>query len=244
MNHQNMLQFDILTIFPDVFKGYLKESIIKRAQEKELVKVQVHNLRDWTTDKHKQVDDRPYGGGPGMVLKVEPIYRAIKDIKLKSKKSLVVLLSARGKTFDQKMAQRFSRLNQLILICGRYEGVDERVAKYIADLEVSIGNYILTGGELPAMVIVDATTRLIPGVLGNLESLEEKRLKKLLKNNLSGYPVTHLPGYPVYTRPPVFSPDRKQKWSVPKVLLSGNHQLIDEWRKKKILQYLKKWIPG
>lgn len=205
-----MIKFDIITIFPDIFTSYFKESIIKRAQEKHLIKINIHNLRDYTTDKHKTVDDKPYGGGPGMVLMIEPIYKAVKKIKGKSK-AKVILFSAKGKKFDQKMAKRFSKLDKLIMICGHYEGVDERIAKHIADEEISIGDYILTGGEIPGMIVVDAVTRLIPGVLGKKESLEE------IKGS-----------YPVYTRPEIFN-----KLKVPKVLLSGNHKKIKEWRKKK-----------
>jgi tRNA (guanine37-N1)-methyltransferase len=204
-----MIKFDIITIFPDIFNSYFKESIIKRAQEKHLIKINIHNLRDYTTDKHKTVDDKPYGGGPGMVLMIEPIYKAVKKIKGKSK-AKVILFSAKGKKFDQKMAKRFSKLDKLIMICGHYEGVDERIAKHIADEEISIGDYILTGGEIPGMIVVDAVTRLIPGVLGKKESLEE------IKGS-----------YPVYTRPEIFN-----KLKVPKTLLSGDHKKIEEWRKK------------
>lgn len=201
--------FDIITIFPNIFKSYFSESIVKRAQEKHLIKINIHNLRNYTTDKHKTVDDKPYGGGPGMVMMVEPIYKAVKKIKGKSKPK-VILFSAKGKKFNQKMAQKFSKLDRLVMICGHYEGVDERVAKHIVDEEISIGDYVLTGGEIPAMIVTDAVTRLIPGVLGKKESLEE------IKGS-----------YPVYTKPEDFN-----KWKVPKVLLSGNHKKIEELRKK------------
>ncbi len=212
--------FDIITIFPDIFESYFNESIIKRAQEKKLVKINVHNLRDFTKDKHKTVDDKSYGGGPGMVMKIEPIYNAVsslKKLKVKSQKLKVILFSPKGKKFDQKMAKRFSKLDRLVVICGHYEGVDERVAQHIADEEVSVGDYVLTGGEIPAMIVVDAISRLIPGVLGKEESLEEKK-----------------GSYPVYTRPENFLPRRQagKKWQVPKVLLSGNHKKIKEWREK------------
>jgi len=218
------MRFEIITIFPKIFESYFSESILKRAQKKGLIKINVHNLRDYAMGKHKtacppkpwrrQVDDKPYGGGPGMVMMVEPIFRAVTALK-KSKiqnpksKQKVILFSAKGKKFDQKMAKRFSKLDRLIMICGRYEGVDKRVAKYITDEEISVGDYVLTGGEIPAMIVVDAVSRLIPGVLGKHESLEE------IKGS-----------YPVYTRPEKFG-----KWSVPKVLLSGNHKKIDQWRK-------------
>ncbi len=231
-----MTRFDILTIFPEIFDSYFSESIIKRAQNKRLVKIGVHNLRDWATDKHKTVDNSPFGGGPGMVMMVGPIFKAVttlKKAKSKRKKIKTILFSAKGKKFDQKMAQRFSKLDQLIMICGRYEGVDERVATHIADYEVSVGDYILTGGELPAMIVVDAVSRLIPGVIKE-ESIEEKRFPSsggavfLERGRLS------LGSYPVYTRPETFSPQRSKNWNVPKVLLSGDHKKIEEWRRKHI----------
>jgi tRNA (guanine37-N1)-methyltransferase len=215
-----MLTFDVLTIFPKIFDSYLKESLIARAQKKKLIKIKVHNLRKWTTDRHQTVDDRPFGGGLGMVLKVEPIYKAVRAIKGK-KKAKVILFTPRGKKFNQKMAYQFSKLNKLIMICGRYEGVDERVAKHIADLELSIGDYDLMGGELPAMVLMETVARLIPGILGKEQLLKERITKE------KGFVE-----YPQYTRPEVFSPKKKVKWRVPKVLLSGNHKKIAEWRRK------------
>jgi len=226
-----MLQFDIITIFPKIFDSFLKESFIKKAQEKSLIKILIHNLRDWTTDKHKTVDDRPYGGGLGMVVKVEPIFRAISTLaksKTKNQKSKTILFTPRGKKFNQRIAYRLSKLNRIIMICGRYEGVDERVAKYIADLELSIGDYDLMGGELPAMVVIETVTRLIPGVLGKPQLLKERITKE------KGFIE-----YPQYTRPPKFCPKgkfwraRPKVWRVPKVLLSGHHQKIEEWRKKR-----------
>jgi len=200
------MKFNIITIFPKIFDSYFNESIIKRAIQKKLVKINIHNLRDFTKDKHKTVDDKPYGGGPGMVMMVEPIYRALKKIR-KTKKTKTILFSAKGKKFDQKMAKSFSKLDNLIMICGRYEGVDQRVSKFV-DQEVSIGDYVLTGGEIPAMIVTDAVARLIPGVLGKKESLEE------IKGS-----------YPVYTRPEDFN-----NLKVPRVLLSGDHKKIKEWR--------------
>jgi tRNA (guanine37-N1)-methyltransferase len=209
------MKIDILTLFPEMFKGPFEESIVKRAQEKELVEISIHNLRDWATDKHKTLDDRPYGGGGGMVLMVKPIYEALKDLKAKNSK--VVLLTPQGKVFNQKKAQQLSKLKHLILIAGHYEGFDERIREHLIDEEISIGNYVLTGGELPAMVMVDTIIRLIPGVLGAEESLIDE---------------THSePGhikYPVYTRPESF-----KNWKVPEILLSGNHKEIEKWRKKK-----------
>ena len=215
-----MLTFDVITIFPEIFDSYLKESLIARAQKKKLIKINVHNLRKWTTDRHQTVDDRPFGGGLGMVLKVEPIYKAVKAVK-KKKKVKIILFTPRGKKFNQKIAYQLSKLYQLIMICGRYEGVDERAAKYIADLELSIGDYDLMGGELPAMVVIETVARLIPGILGKEQLLKERITKE------KGFIE-----YPQYTRPEVFSPKKGLKWRVPKVLLSGNHKKIAEWRKK------------
>ena len=209
-----MIRFDIISIFPNIFDSYFKESIIQRAQQKRLIKVRVHNLRKWTKGRHRIVDDRPFGGGMGMVLKVEPIFKAVSS--LKKRKTKVILFTPRGKKFNQKMAYRLSKLNHLILICGRYEGVDERVAKYIADTEISIGDYDLMGGELPAMVVIETISRLIPGVIGKPQLLKERITKE------KGFIE-----YPQYTRPEVF-----KKWQVPKVLLSGNHKKIGEWREK------------
>jgi len=220
-----MLYFDIITIFPKIFDGFLKESFIKKAIQKRKIKIRIWNLRDFTQDKHKTVDDRPYGGGLGMVLKVEPIYRAVSKIKKKRKakkrERKIILFTPRGKQFNQRMALKFSKLKHLILICGRYEGVDERVAKYIADITLSIGPYDLMGGEIPAMVVIEAVSRLIPGVLGKTELLKERITKT------KGFVE-----YAQYTRPAVFSPQKGIFWKVPKVLLSGNHKKIKEWREK------------
>lgn len=222
------MRFDIITIFPKIFDSYFSESIIKRAREKKLIEIGVHDLRKFSTDKHKKVDDKPYGGGPGMALKIEPIALAIASIlKGKSKnekgKIKVILFSPAGKQFTNKTAADLAKKNErLILICGRYEGVDERVKKVIRDSgvkieEISVGPYVLTGGELPAMILVDAVSRRIPGVLGKEESLEEKR---------------HGVGVPVYTRPEVFV-FRGKKYRVPKVLLSGDHKKIEGWKRKR-----------
>ena len=218
-----MLTFDVITIFPEIFNSYLKESLIARAQKKKLIKINVHNLRKWTTDRHQTVDDRPFGGGLGMVLKIEPIYKAVQFLKskIKNKKLKIILFTPRGKKFNQKMAYQLSKLNQLIMICGRYEGVDERVAKHIADLELSIGDYDLMGGELPAMIVMETVARLVPGVLGKPELLKERITKE------KGFIE-----YPQYTRPEVFKSKKGLKWRVPRVLLSGNHKKIEEWRRK------------
>jgi len=224
-----MIKFDIITIFPDIFDSYLKESFIKKAQQKGKISIRIHNLREWAEDKHKTVDDRPFGGGLGMVLKVEPIYKAVKEIKKGRKgRKKIILFTPRGKKFNQKLAYQFSKLSQIIMICGRYEGVDERVAKNIADLELSIGDYDLMGGELPAMVVMETVARLIPGVLGKPEFLKERITKE------KGFIE-----YPQYTRPPKFYPREKfrrarpEVWRVPKVLMSGNHKEIEKWREKK-----------
>ena len=218
-----MLKFDIVTIFPEIFSSYLKESFIKKAQEKKLIKINIHNLRNWTSDKHQTVDDRPFGGGFGMVLKLEPIYKAVRGLKskIKNQKLKIILFTPRGKKFDQKLAYKLSKTNRLIMICGRYEGVDERVATKIADMELSIGDYDLMGGELPAMIVLETVARLLPGVLGKLGLLKER--------------VSQEKGffeYPQYTRPEVFKDKKGKTWHVPKVLLSGNHKKIEEWRKK------------
>jgi len=219
-----MITFDIITIFPEIFDSYFKESIIKKAQKKGLIKINVHDLRNWAQNRHKTVDDRPYGGGIGMIMKVEPIYKAVKEIKEKNKKikkRKVILFTPRGKKFNQQMAYKFSQFDRLIMICGRYEGVDERVAKYIADEEISIGDYVLMGGELAALVVIEAVARLIPGVLGKPQLLKERITKE------KGFIE-----YPQYTRPEVFEPKRGIKWKIPKILLSGHHKKIEDWRKK------------
>jgi tRNA (guanine37-N1)-methyltransferase len=217
------MRFDIITIFPNFFKGFVNESLLARAQKKNILSINIHNLRDWTEDNHKTVDGKPFGGGVGMVLKIEPIYKAVKAIRLKPKsqnpkpKIKIILFSPRGKTFDQKMAKRFSKLDQLVMISGRYEGTDERVAEYIADEVVSIGDFVMSGGEVPAMVVTETISRLIPGVIAKKESAEK-------------------PDHAQYTRPEVFEmkgPGRTgKKLKVPPVLLSGDHAKIEEWRKK------------
>ncbi len=218
-----MKHFDIITIFPKILDSYFNESLLKKAQEKGLIKILAHNLRDFTDDKHHKADDSPYGGGPGMVIKAEPVYRAVQFLKskVKNQKSKVrtILFSLRGKKFDQKEAHRLAKYDQLIFICGRYEGVDERVAEAVADEELYIGDFILSGGELAAAIVIEAVSRLIPGILGKRASLEE------LKGS-----------YPVYTKPETIKLKIKNQKSkvlkVPKVLLSGDHKKIEEWRNK------------
>ncbi|MEK7568089.1 MAG: tRNA (guanosine(37)-N1)-methyltransferase TrmD [Patescibacteria group bacterium] len=227
-----MIHFDIITIFPKIFDSYLKESILKRAAEKKSIGVKIHNLRDFSEDKRKKVDDRPFGGGPGMVMQIQPIIKAVEFAKSKinppvggqKSKIKVILFTPSGKQFDDKTAAKLAKnYNNLILICGRYEGIDGRVEKVIGNLirqpveKISIGPYVLTGGELPAMVLIDSVSRKIPGVLGKEESLEEKRFGV---------------GVPAYTRPAEFVYNKK-KYKVPKVLLSGDHNKIKEWREKR-----------
>lgn len=225
------MRFDFLTIFPSMFDSYLNESILKRAKEKKLLSFATHDLRTWTTDKHHTVDDKPYGGGPGMIMKVEPIYRALKDLKVLNKKSTcIILLSAKGKQFSHSDATRLAKkYKRVVFICGRYEGVDERVAEHLADEEFSIGPYVLTGGELPAMVIADAVGRHIPGVLGSSESLLEESHSMPTPYTLQ--PTTSHE-YPQYTRPEIFSPKKGINWRVPKELLSGDPKKISAWRQK------------
>lgn len=218
------MNFQIITIFPDIFTSYLNESIIKRAQEKKIIKFQIHNLRDWATDKHRSIDDAPYGGGAGMLMKIDPLFKAIATAKKQSKtikpsNRKIILLSASGKKWTQTQAQKYAKLKEIIFICGRYEGVDARIIKFI-DEEISVGDYILTGGELPALTIIDSITRLLPGTLGNAASIIEE---SHTKNGVLEYPQ--------YTRPEIFITGKK-KYRVPKILLSGNHQLIKEWQQK------------
>lgn len=217
IRRKNKIRFDILTIFPGAFDSYFKESLIKRARAKKILEIAVHDIRDFAAGKHKKVDDRPFGGGPGMVMKVEPIYKAVEKLeKKKFRKERIILFSTRGGKFTAKTAQRLSKYDRIILVSGRYEGVDERVAQYIADEEISMGDYVLSGGELPAMILVEAVSRFVPGFLGKYESLEESK-----------------GSFPAYTRPEDFrSKKNKKPWVVPKVLLSGNHAQIDAWRRR------------
>jgi len=219
------MKFHLLTIFPNIFDSYLNESILKRAQEKNLLKFKIHNLRDWTDDRHHTVDDAPYGGGAGMLLKIEPLYKALQAIKkldknIKPNKQRVTLLSAGGRKWTQALALKYARFEKIVLICGRYEGVDARLKNFIDD-EISVGDYVLTGGELPALTIIDSLARLIPGVLGNKDSLLEESHSANLTSE-----------YPQYTRPAIFKAGRK-KYVVPKVLLSGNPQKIKAWQATK-----------
>ncbi|MFA5109191.1 MAG: tRNA (guanosine(37)-N1)-methyltransferase TrmD [Patescibacteria group bacterium] len=218
------MKFHLLTIFPAIFDSYINESILKRAQAKKIIKFKIHNLRDWTKDKHRTVDDAPYGGGAGMLMKIEPLYLALRDLKkldkkIKPAKKKIILLSAAGKKWNQALARKYSRLEEIILVCGRYEGFDARIKNFV-DEEISVGDYVLTGGELPALTIIDSITRLLPGVLGNDSSIIEE-----------SHSETGIGEYPQYTRPEIFSAAGK-KYVVPKVLLSGNPQKIKEWQQK------------
>jgi len=210
------MHFDIFTLFPDMFQGPFSESILKRAQERGLLSIALHNIRDAATDKHHVVDDYPYGGGAGMVMKPDPIFAAVEAVY---QSGPIILLTPQGRLFTQQVARELSRLERLTLICGHYEGVDERVRQHLVSDELSIGDFVLTGGELAAMMVVDATSRLIPGVLNSEEStLEESHSAGLLE-------------YPHYTRPPDF-----RGWRVPDVLLSGNHAEIAKWRRKESIR--------
>jgi len=214
--------FHVLTIFPEFFQGPFEHGVIKRARDTGALDIRIHNLRDWTSDRHKTVDDRPFGGGEGMLLKPEPLFSAVESISGRSGKT--VLLSAQGRLFDQKVANEYSRLADLLLICGRYEGVDERVAEHLADDELSIGNYVLSGGELAAAVVVDAVARMLPGVLGN----ESSALFESFQDTGHAGAVLDCPQY---TRPAEF-----RGWKVPEVLLSGNHEEIRRWRHRAALE--------
>lgn len=229
------MRFHIITIFPEIFDSYFNESIIKRAQEKNKIKIKIYNLRDWTVDKHKTVDDTPYGGGAGMIMKVDILYHAIQDIskkiqKTKNKKQInsksqiqntkTILLSAKGKTWNQPMVRRHTKYDDIILICGRYEGVDERILNFV-DEEISIGDYVLTGGEIPTMAIVDSITRLIPGVVGNKMSPIDESHSKL-----------GVLEYPQYTRPEIFTDKNNKKYNVPNILKNGNHAKIKKWQEE------------
>ena len=210
------MKFHIVTIFPEFFRGPFEHGVIQKARESGLIEIHVHDLRTWTYDRHRTVDDRPFGGGEGMLLKAGPIFEAVEAIwPERSEGAKVILLSAQGKKFDQAKAREFSGLKELLLICGRYEGVDERVAEHLADEELSIGDYVLSGGELAAAVVVDAVARLQAGVLGNETSSVDESFSE-----------EGLLDWPQYTRPAEF-----RGWKVPEVLIGGNHEEIRKWRK-------------
>ncbi len=207
------MRIDILTLFPKMFEGVLGESIIKRARKKGKVDIRVHNLRDWTDDKHRKVDDKPFGGGPGMVIKPQPLFDAVSALKRRA--SRVVLMTPQGKPLNQPIAKKLSGYKHIIIVCGHYEGIDERFRKKLVTDEISLGDFILTGGEIPAMALVDALVRLVPGVVGDKDSLEfESFASGLLE-------------YPQYTRPAEF-----RGLKVPEVLVSGDHNKVDLWRRE------------
>jgi tRNA (guanine37-N1)-methyltransferase len=227
------MRIDIVTLFPEICRAPLNESMMKRAQEKGIVDVQIHNLRDWTTDKHHVVDDTPFGGGQGMVMKPEPIFAAVEDLRKQTsnaqrptfnvqlKRPKVILMSPTGRRFDQRMAAQLSQESHLIIVCGHYEGVDHRVIEHLIDMEISIGDYVLTNGAIAAVVFVDAIVRLLPGTLGHERSAVDDSFSSE-RSGLEG---------PQYTRPAEF-----RGWKVPEVLLSGNHAEIAKWRKEQAIK--------
>ena len=216
------MDFHVLTIFPEMFESPFSSGLISKAAVKGLLKVNCHDIRKYSTDSHKSVDDYPFGGGPGMVLKPEPIFSAVEDLQSSNEignNSRIIVMSPQGRMFDKNIARELTRYDELVLICGRYEGIDDRVIQNLADEELSIGNYILNGGELAAMVVIDSVSRLLPGVVGSEQSiLEDSLADDLLK-------------YPQYTRPRSF-----RGFEVPEVLLSGNHKIIEKWRKDKSIE--------
>jgi tRNA (guanine37-N1)-methyltransferase len=213
------MRFDVFTLFPEMFPPYLDESILKRAQEAGLLDIRLYNIRDWATDKHHITDDEPYGGGGGMVMKPEPIFNAVEEVLGKPPTCPVILLTPQGRPFTQDVALQLSQEDRIGLLCGRYEGVDERVRQHLVSHEISIGDYVLTGGELPALILIDAVARLLPGVLGDPQAPEKD---------------SHAAGlleHPHYTRPPEF-----RDWAVPEVLRSGDHAKIERWRRMQALK--------
>jgi tRNA (guanine37-N1)-methyltransferase len=244
------MRFDVITIFPEFFTGPLDYGIVRRAREAKLIETHVHDLRSFTHDRHRTVDDRPFGGGEGMVMKCEPLFAAVESLvhpgtsaSAEGARTAVVLLSAAGKLFRQATARRFSKLDRIVLICGRYEGVDERVAQHLATDELSIGDYVLSGGELAAALVLDAVTRLIPGAVGNADSTVNESFSAAAASDddevLPGMSDGSAPSnrsrgildYPHYTRPPSF-----RGWDVPEVLLGGNHEEIRHWREERALE--------
>jgi len=227
------MRFDIITIFPTLFESFKNEALIARAQKKKLISIEAHNLRKFSNDKRGTIDGRPYGGGAGMVMMVEPIMKAISKInkRSKNKKTKVIVFSPKGKLFNQATARRWANLDQIIMIAGRYEGIDERVAQYIADEEISIGEYVLFGGEVPAMIVMEAVTRLIPGAIGKQESLKEESFNNAGK--IGKEQLVKFLEYPHYTRPEILKINGRKRM-VPKVLLSGNHKAVEKWREKRM----------
>ncbi len=221
------MRFDILTIFPEIFISPLKASLLGKGIEKGIISINLVDLRDFTEDKHKSVDDTPFGGGCGMVMKPEPIVKALESIDSNFNRKLSIALTPNGRLYDQKLAEEYSGLDQLTIICGRYEGIDQRIGDYYVDQEISIGDYVLSGGEFAALAIVDSVSRLVPGLLGNKESLLEESFNQGLLE------------YPQYTRPRDF-----RGYQVPEVLLSGDHKRIKQWRHRKSLERTEKYRPS
>jgi tRNA (guanine37-N1)-methyltransferase len=241
------MRFDLITIFPEFFAGPLSHGIVRRAQETGLIEVNVQDLREFTKDRHRTVDDRPFGGGEGMVLKPEPLFEAVESLLgheagnaskpgAADPKTAIVLMSAAGKLFQQETARRYAQLERILFICGRYEGVDERVAEYLATEEISVGDFVLSGGELPAMMVVDAVTRLLPGALGNEASSQNESFSSVADdktgdNHQSQVTSRSLLDFPHYTRPAEY-----RGWSVPDVLIGGNHAEVAKWRRAAALE--------
>lgn len=225
MKKKICLEIDVLTLFPKIFETYLGESIAKRALEKRLVKVNLHQIRDHSLDRHKKCDDKPFGGGPGMVMTPEPIFRAVRKIREEGKMKLY-LLDPHGKPFDQGKARKLAKEERFMLLCGHYEGIDERVKRELVDEEISIGDFVVTGGEVPALAVIDAVIRLVPGVLGNEGSLESESFEKGLLD------------YPHYTRPRDF-----EGLCVPDVLVSGHHREVEKWREAQRVEMTRKKRP-
>ncbi|HTQ95376.1 MAG TPA: tRNA (guanosine(37)-N1)-methyltransferase TrmD [Candidatus Acidoferrum sp.] len=244
------MQFDLITIFPEFFVGPLDHGIVRRAKEAGIAKIHVQDLREFTKDRHRTVDDRPFGGGEGMVLKPDPLFEAVEKLlghgvgdsakKVHAEpNTAIVLMSAAGRLFTQETARRYAKLDRLILICGRYEGVDERVAEHLATEEICVGDYVLSGGELPAAIVVDAVTRLLPGALGNEASTQNESFSEMLgpsKKAMDGKGM--LLDFPHYTRPAEF-----RGWKVPEVLIGGNHAEVAKWRREKALEKTKRNRP-
>jgi tRNA (guanine37-N1)-methyltransferase len=242
------MRFDLITIFPEFYTGPLEHGIVRRARETDIVQIHIQDLREFTKDRHRTVDDRPFGGGEGMVLKPEPLFEAVEkllgrsvgdsgEIKKPDPNMAIVLLSASGKRFTQAAARRFAQMQRIIFICGRYEGVDERVAEHLATDEISVGDYVLSGGELPAMLILDAVTRLLPGAVGNEASTQNESFREVpneahpaMETTETAVPA-HMLDFPHYTRPADY-----RGWKVPEVLIGGNHAEVIKWRRQQALE--------
>lgn len=223
------MKFDVVTLFPDMFSGPFSESMIKRAIEKKTIEIKLHNLRDWALDSYGTVDDKPFGGGVGMLIRPEPVFNALESIS-KTKKTKIIMMSARGERFNQEKAEEYTKLDSLIILCGHYEGFDQRVSDFMIDEEISIGDYVLTGGEIPAMVVIDSVARLLPGVLGKDESSQIESFSEI---EIDGKKV-RTTEYPQYTRPREFMGK-----TVPEVLLSGDPKKIKKWQEEQVKKQLK-----